>query len=326
MTSTQQRQGNTACEQFFSIDELVTLFLEKAPNLVLLNCQRVCRKWNEMIQDSETLQQHLFLSPSEDQTTPTLNPILWQRFNSILATHTYPHHSTPQITYADLSQLPWARDGEIMDARARQAFARDEASWRGMYISQPPITRMDWWHSWSMDPLEIDDDEENWGRSGWGHQDLESEPITLGLLWDLLESRLFRECEARICYFPDGMDPAEDETASPEEVEWVKDSTSQLRGFTVEMPRVRLTTYQSWTVRPWRNHGFDFTRRQWEIKDQRECTHGFEADGFNVLRFDCMYDLWEEETDIDDGEDPRRWSRHDDFSRNEIHGESSGTR
>ncbi|KAK4501194.1 hypothetical protein PRZ48_007001 [Zasmidium cellare] len=225
-----------ACDRFFSIDELLTLFLESSPPLVLLNCTRVCTKWNSIIIDSPLLQQNLFLEQVEseqddatseqDSTPPRLNPILWQVFGPILATETEPHHSAPETTYEDLESLPWARDGTTLSARARTAFAREEASWRNMYISQPPLSRLDWWHTWTVLQPSLTP-----RARGWGHQDLPSTPLTLGLLWDLLESRLFRGCSARISYFVQGMDPAEDETAGKMEKFWRRRGNARVHEF-----------------------------------------------------------------------------------------------
>lgn len=296
----------SACIRFFAIDELLTLFLESAPTLVLLNCQRVCRKWNEIIADSTLMQEHLSLSPSEDETSPSLNPILWQCFGPVLATPSVPHHSKDSIAYKDLYTLPWAHDGKTLRARSRMAFARKEASWRRMLVSQPPISRLDWWHSWSSSSST---------SGGWGHQDLPYD-LTLGHLWDLLESRLYRGCKARITYFPNGIDPEEDETAGEMEREWAADGESQHRGFAGDVPRVRLVTEQVWEGRPRGDEKFDLKKREWVRGKQGPTSRHHAGDGFNVLREDCHSDR---------GKNARRWSRSEGFAFAEIHGESSGS-
>lgn len=306
-----------ACNRFFSIDELLTLFLESAPPLVLLHCQRVCRKWNHIIADSTLLQQNLFLEPSDADEPPRLNPILWQVFGPLLATPAEPHHSAAGTVYEDLSNLPWARDGASLDALSPLVFAREEASWRRMYISQPPIDRLDWWHTWSVIEQPITSPSETpQGGSGWGHQDLTSTPLTLGLLWDLLESRLYRGCEARISYFPQGQAPEDDETAGDDEREWARDPSSIFRVFDADVARVRLTTHQRWKHRPRVNEAFDLVEREWVVREGLGRNHDHEGDGFNVLRHDCRRDFGE----------VTRWSRCEGFSWAEIHGESSMSR
>lgn len=299
-----------ACDRFFSIDELLTIFLESAPTLVLLNCQRVCRKWNQIIADSPLLQENLFLEPTENKGSRRINPILWKVFGPVLATPTEPHHSSPGIVYEDLAALPWARH---LESTSSLAFARQEASWRRMYISQPPIDRLDWWHTWSVA------DESPESGSGWGHQDLPSTPLTLDILWDLLESRLYRGCEARVFYFPEGQSPEDDETAGVDEQDWARDPTSQLRGFGKDVGRVRLSTFQRWGHRPRVNEAFDSVAREWVVREGLGRSHDYDGDGFNVLRHDCRRDLM-------DGELMRRWSRCEGFTWAEIHGESSLSR
>lgn len=285
---------------------------------MLLNCQRVCRKWNQIISDSTLLQQNLFFEPSDSNETPILNPILWEVFGPVLATSIEPHHSFHGTDYEHLEALPWARDGRTLEAPSRLAFAREEASWRNMYISQPPIDRLDWWHTWEViqelntSPSSQEDDSAS--GSGWGHQDLPSTPLTLGILWDLLESRLYRGAETRVYYFPQGMDPEDDEMACVEEKLWAHDPSSQFRGFSLSIPRVKLETYQQWGYRPRANEAFDLAGREWVVEKGVGRRHDFEGDGFNALRHDCHQDRGKVE----------RWSKCEGFTWVEIHGESSG--
>lgn len=205
-----------ACDRFFSIHELVALFLHSAPPLVLLKCQRVCKLWNQMIAQSQTCQENMFLKPlkqdfSENAVEPQINPILWECFGTVLAHRSLKGSVSSLLSkYEDIEHLPWARDGTSLEAPARKAYARPEASWRGMYISQPPIQRLDWWHSFTCEeklPRRTDP------VSGWGHQYEHNRPITIGMLWDLVECRLKRGCEAQVLYFLNGSSALEDETA-----------------------------------------------------------------------------------------------------------------
>ncbi|KAK5126801.1 hypothetical protein LTR85_009735 [Meristemomyces frigidus] len=334
-----------ACDRFFSIDELVTLLLHQAPTRVLINCQVVCTLWNTIITRSPVLQKKLFLLPStrpwEDEEedygadsessetsesspaatgrkavqnvsnkkdTPTLNPVLAEMFAPILASHDL--GSSTWCDYSQLSSLPWAKTGTQLDSRSREAFARQEASWRSMLVSQPPIYRLDWWHEWTTTDNH---------RSGWGHQDYgrpgnQDVPITLGMLWDLVESRLLRGCSAQILYFPEGKAPADDAMAIVEEKEWASGGHGQQHhGFTPEMPRIKLMTRQIWNQVP-RGVKFNHGTRRWQsaARVRGYFRRHHEGDGFNVLRQDCNGDCAVE-----------RWSRSEGFRWAEIHGESS---
>jgi hypothetical protein len=118
-----------------------------------------------------------------------------------------------------------------MDAPSRRAFARKEASWRLMLVSQPPTSRIDWWHKYThrrsddRDPrLASRDNSMYVSRHGWGHQYDIEDTVTLGMLWDLVESRMTRGCSALIQLFPNGMPVEDDAHASEEEKQLIADN------------------------------------------------------------------------------------------------------
>lgn len=309
--------SHVACGRFFAIPELVSLFLEHAPTLVLINCTGVCKQWASMIANSQTLQENLFqyIRRVDRSKKVRLNPILCELFGPMLWTN---HGATPRYcTYEELSALPWARDGQHMDAKARIAFARREASWRAMLVSQPPISRLDWWHIWDVaeDPGR---EEAGWPSCGGGHQDLGDRPLQLGLLYDLVEARLRRGCRAMIQYFPEGQAVTGDRFASEHELEWAAEEDSQRR-FTATEPRVKITTEQTWDHRPSARDRFDMAASAWKIDTSSEIhvDESYEGDGFNLLRQDCQSDY--------DPEDAahQRWSKSDAFAYAEIHGNHS---
>lgn len=334
-----------ACDRFFSIHELVALFLHSAPPLVLLKCQRVCKLWNEMITQSQICQENMFLKPIEQDFSkgpvePQINPILWECFGPVLALKS-PNGSASSLLskYEDIEHLPWARDGISLEAPARKAYARPEASWRGMYVSQPPIQRLDWWHSFTC--------EETLPRrtepiSGWGHQYEHDRPITIGMLWDLVECRLKRGCEAQVVYFPNGSSAFGDETALEIERYWESDLTDCHHGYTTSMPRVKISTHHVWPgTGPNNSMKFNMQKGAWERihcqyhrypddDDDDDDDYPFQhqvdsccqcgcpiiyfRDGFNWMRQDCRADLRE----------GMRWSKADEFRWPEICGDSSG--
>jgi len=355
MMSREESPGE-ACDRFFSIDELVSIFLHQAPTTVLVNCLRVCTLWHTITTTSPVLQERLFLKPASrtrgrygdcgcrrsgnlennctsmafesptsevvakndgneqprptrpHRSTPQLNPVLVDCFASVLSP-SVPGNSE-WTTYADLFNLRWAKTGTELTSRSRQAFAREEASWRRMFVCQPPITRLDWWHSWRTHD----------GRwEGWGHQFHGSpgqEPLTLGTLWDLVESRLRRGCEVQLWYFPSGKAIEDDATAGEMEREFAS-WTDQHHGYTPKSPRVKLVTKQTWDALPTGSEMYNLDLHRWEQRNEVDEVSGhsnrhWDGDGFNMLRNDCHQDR-----------NTQRWSRSEGYRWVEINGESS---
>lgn len=325
-----------ACDEFFSIAELLVLFLDQCSANVLLNCTLVCRSWNRIILKSRLLQEHLFLKPARatKDAERTLNPVLFSHFAPILCPRT-PTGDVPgeeaafdpelglMCATADLTSLPWARDTS-MHAPSRRAFVREEASWRGMLISQPPIKRIDWWHEWTYNPSTTQGveptstrgalDQEETSSDGWGHQDQSREYVTLGMLWDLVESRLTRGCLTRVQYFLHGSAVQDDPFATTEERSWIAGGDRSRRPYTPRTPRVKITTQQVWARRPWREAGFDMQAQQWVSMHAERAAH-YTGDGFNILRSDCGCDR---------SNGASRFSKSDGFFWEELDGEASG--
>ncbi|PSN63510.1 hypothetical protein BS50DRAFT_461933, partial [Corynespora cassiicola Philippines] len=323
-----------ACNRFFSVGELVDILFDNADIRTLLTCSRVCRQWNIHIEGSQKLQKNLFLTSEEPRTQAKghleaeevqINPMLFQYFGPILAPSSLNENDPPKImleklaggeecTYDDISKLPFARDGQTLESAVRRAFARGEASWRRMLVSQPPIRRLDWWHSW------IDAhcyNTEQGGHDchrftdGSGHQDYHGD-VTLGMLWDLVEGRLVRGCTATVKYFPYGQavpkfNRIEDRVEREERI-WKQDGQ---RRFTSKTPRIKIQTYQTWNYSPRPTEGFNMATKMWEKNSgNRKCTA---SDGFNVLRGDCA----------SEHRNPPRWSKSEGYQWGEIDGESS---
>jgi hypothetical protein len=325
-----------ACDRFFSIPELFRMFLNECSTQVLLNCMMVCTDWNQIICGTESLQEHLFLKPAEPTAgvCRKLNPILRSHFAPILCPDSQNRGTSakdvleefetgPPCTYSDIRLLPWAQDPSV-DAPRRRAFTRDDASWREMLVSQPPLERIDWWHEWLYDGTITDDNafraasrgfnSEEVGVDGWGHQDQSGQFVTLGMLWDLVEGRLARGCLVRVHYFLEGKAVEDDSLATEEERKYIAEGVRSQRPYTPSTARVKISTQQIWNKIPWRSVGFDMTVQRWIDMPQRGgyLTYG---DGFNALRADCRED-W--------GHDGYRFSQCEGFCYCELDGESSG--
>lgn len=335
-TTTRKRPSSfNASSRFFAIGELLDLFLDQCTINVLLNCSLVCRSWNLVISNSSYLQQQLFLKPEKDTGAAEyrINPILWTHFAPILYAD-MPRRDEPEglverlefgsnCSRSDLTLLPWARNTSMF-APTRCAFVQREASWRNMLVSQPPIRRIDWWHEWLHD-RSVAEKAGSWiarrmfnrdgtAANGWGHQDQSREYITLGMLYDLVESRLARGCLVRVQYFLRGKAVEDDPFATSNEQMLMTQGDRSRRPYTDTIPRVKITTLQVWNKKPWSEAGFDMEEQQWVTMPKRRPAY-YAGDGFNVLAADCYYDR---------SNGGCRFSKSDGFRWTGLDGEGSG--
>lgn len=332
----------SACSRFFAVAELVTLFLEQAEAPALVNCLRVCRQWQEIIQDSEMIQEQLFLKATSMAANRgydvSLNPVMTTHFGAILAPHEIIWLSSdqtalrgPEHTYSDLEKLPWARDGTSADARSRLAFAREEASWRKMLISQPPMQWVDCWHSWETADRRTDSEERFLHRPvrhGSGHFHGNTGSITLGALYDYLEARLARGCKAQATFYPQGGSAEQDPMASVWEKRW-QSREAPAKGFSTTLPRMNIYTHQVWPGEgPAMYQEYRVADKRWDIQDElpfvpdtdreRRKYEAYDGDGVSWLQIDCQRDS---------GDANRRWSRADkweELSLQKIRARASG--
>lgn len=326
--------STVACDRFFAIQELVELFLRQTDALVLLKCQQVCRRWKQIIDHSNNLQEHLFLRPCDSEQANSavvdINPILQSHFAAILhwSEDCSPSPSSPRralrskmCEYHDLTTLAWARDGTNEDATSRRAFATEHASWRRMLISQPPITRLDWWHSWECaergsngHPL----------ISGEGHE-YSNEPLTIGLLWDWIEARLLRGCQVQTTIFTIGCPTVDDPTASAHERGWeVGDTKAMQKGFSARHPRIRVQSSHVWPgPGPSMYQEFQVPHAIWRIQldvpfnpiteSKRRMYSAYSQNGWMWLALDCRRD-----SESEAAATTWRWSKSDAFQGVEL--------
>jgi hypothetical protein len=327
-----------ACHQFFSIAELLDLFLEECSVQVLLNCTMVCRRWRRTIKYSKLLREHMFLRPVDktEGVEYRLNPLISTYFAPVLGLASANEDTLSEeavarfeegnlCTAEDLQSMAWAR-GTSLHAPTRRAFAHPKASWRKMLVSQPPICRLDWWHNWVHDRSVVGSvgswlasrvsSRDGEAANGWGHQDLNGQHVTLGMLWDLVESRLTRGCFTRVQFFPRGKLVSDDEHATFRERNhggrWITGHRLPKEPGWLE-PRVKITTQQVWKRIPWKCAGFHMQAQQWVTMRNKRPEY-YEGDGFNTLWADCTYD----------GPSLPRWSMSEGFRWTGLNGESSG--
>jgi hypothetical protein len=309
------------CDQFFGITELLELFLQQCSPHVLLNCTMVCRTWSQIIHESPLLQEHLFLQPTtaREGVKVTLNPMLAYFAPILVAKSASEEISCKEnhVRREDLTSLPWAR-GTSMDAPSRRAFAHRYASWRNMLVSQPPISRLDWWHEWTHKCAFTKDEDlgyDNHHARGWGHQYSYEYPITLGLLWDIVEGRLARGCSALVQFFPDGMNVDDDAHAHEQERQLIADNDPRRRPYLPDQSRIVLRTNHAMSEDSLEGTQciLSLPKLKESMDEHEQGCPATSEDGFNMLRKDCQ-------TDLRMGP---RWAKSEGFWCMNVTGESS---
>jgi hypothetical protein len=129
-------QLSTAVGQALSIPELLELILlQLPPQDLLLNAQRVNRRFREVIAGSILLQRALFFhpAPTDSDTAPEFNPLLKRSFPGWFKDKRFAAASRSET----FKQLNWNKS-----KTKTAAYARKNASWRRMLVAQPPATAL----------------------------------------------------------------------------------------------------------------------------------------------------------------------------------------
>ncbi|OJD33793.1 f-box domain protein [Diplodia corticola] len=189
-----ERKKMASREKVLQTTELLELILFHLPMRDLLLAQRICKRFNDLIRHSTTLQQTLFFlprpalpsstPPAATTSSPPLrsfatgaittepwdrNPLLTSAFppwfdRGVPARNRPRYNSLTRLTTLPLAATPAARD----------AFLRPDASWRNMFVTQPPLTALDRLnrvHS-------MEGDGARWGTLRFPHG------VTMGVLYD----------------------------------------------------------------------------------------------------------------------------------------------
>lgn len=358
----------SARDRFFSIAELVYLVLSYKDHspAMLVNCQGVCRLWKDTIDQSSILQEKMFFRPVEEgekgegsQTGDVLmNPVLETHFREVFGLNSRTELHARQFIgdrwenkliayrcinadYKTLLKLPWARDGTDPGAKACAAFARKEASWRRMLVSQPPIRHLHVWYTWMSEARKGQRSD-----SGGGHQELVPAgkiDVTIGMLWDILEAHLVRGSHGFVTFFVDkqGCDPSRDITkdSRPDypERQTVLDHHRPASGPSpFNFPRIRFRYAQIWPDRgPKMYQRFDFETNDWVVSDELPFVPDTEferikyrimkGDGFQWFVRDCNLD-GKQDRDESEPDEGWRWSRSEGFEAIDLKCKSSFVR
>ncbi|KAF2627230.1 hypothetical protein BU25DRAFT_431786 [Macroventuria anomochaeta] len=140
-------------------------------------------------------------------------------------------------------------------------------------IRCPLINHIDWWHEFMHDRSITGSvgsriarrvcNRDGAAANGWGHRDQSRQNVTLGMLWDLVESRLARGCVVRVQYFVHGKAVEDHQLATAHEQLLIAQGDRIRRPYTPLTPRVKTTTQQFWSKKPWGEAGFDMEAQQW---------------------------------------------------------------
>jgi hypothetical protein len=128
----------------FTTELLEAILLELPYRDLLVNAQRVCVYFHHTINASVALQQALFFVPCSTQYTLQRNPLLftqsWSDYMDRRIPRSRASNGTPGAFYPwhnnlDFTAVDWSEYQKI-----RGPYGRPEASWRRMFVSQPPVT------------------------------------------------------------------------------------------------------------------------------------------------------------------------------------------
>ncbi|KAK4183828.1 hypothetical protein QBC35DRAFT_507198 [Podospora australis] len=143
-----------------TVELLELILLHVDMGTLITSAQRVSQHWNRIITTSPALQQHLFFSPCPPSQSPkqTPNPLLPKYFHAFFATWSPEPNASIWQHRDEFLPLSWSPTGVLDNktipltllpfcdmANGRKvhlAFTRESASWRKMYISQPPPKRV----------------------------------------------------------------------------------------------------------------------------------------------------------------------------------------
>jgi hypothetical protein len=129
---------STAQDLVLKTPELVEhIFLQLPLFDLLVNAQSVSKHWNNLIQESPTLQQHLFfrVTPQTSCQEQAFNPLLKTSFGPF-----FDNHDEKSIRWS--TGIPFDELARINTDDKRKAFLRKEATWRRMLPAQPPIRQL----------------------------------------------------------------------------------------------------------------------------------------------------------------------------------------
>ncbi|KAK4500087.1 hypothetical protein PRZ48_008273 [Zasmidium cellare] len=132
MASTQNdnSQIRSACTRVFAIAELADqILLDLPPQDILCGAQQACKQWKEAVEQSDYIQEHLFMKPiCEKRVTSHPRDYLPKIWTD------YEFEESPRAVLENPFLILLCHEGICTK---QEAFMRPEASWRKMLMTQP---------------------------------------------------------------------------------------------------------------------------------------------------------------------------------------------
>lgn len=142
--ASQIRKETAVHRVLFTTELLEAILLEVPYHDLLAGVQRVCAFFLETVSSSIALQQALFFAPCATPYGLERNPLLFTQSWSDYMEHRIPRRI--ELGGGSSAFYPWYNDLDLTAIdwnayrRIRDPYQREEASWRRMFISQPPVT------------------------------------------------------------------------------------------------------------------------------------------------------------------------------------------
>ncbi|KAI9372309.1 hypothetical protein BJX61DRAFT_508003 [Aspergillus egyptiacus] len=187
----------SATNKVLSLAELLEQILFNLPQRDLLLAQRVSGRWRNIIENSPPLQKKLFFQPSRICPLPRgdenehveINPLvdeLFPMFTAINVLNPWFNCMDDDFDYQSTGVCAIRNQGWYQCETRRKAFLRPEASWRRMFVSDPPPRlapsmriRLEGCCGCNRDELD--------GELGVRYRGLNDSPgARLGLIWDVV--------------------------------------------------------------------------------------------------------------------------------------------
>ncbi|KAF3059957.1 putative f-box domain protein [Daldinia childiae] len=135
-----------ASDRVFAVPELLEAILSQVDKTdLLVNMQRVSKHWKKVIEGSPKFQKALFFLASSGSPTPHKRYLKNLRLASVVQ----PFFSVDllagglsddkRFSHIWMRDIVWHLDSDI-----KPKWLVEDASWRNMYVSQPPIKRLHW--------------------------------------------------------------------------------------------------------------------------------------------------------------------------------------
>jgi hypothetical protein len=183
---------------FHTPELLLEIFSLLDERTLLTSSQRVNKLWHATIKNSPVLQRKLFIRPTRGQREDK------KRVRNPLLVDTFAPWFKPRKIYQQfcsssevIESLPLARTG----SRLREAFMQPKASWRGMLVTQPPVTKLGCWMEERLDGGYLPYDEV-WRFKVLGFPN----GLRMGKLYDLAQKWLGTSTRARFRTYWDTQD------------------------------------------------------------------------------------------------------------------------